>query len=226
MHTLPTRKQLNYFRIAWQSALAAALGLGLPAGLLLWLILIQQVIPSAALTQAVRFLQAYGLNKILVLALCSLVWSFFLARISGYHPWWKLGFATILGIFIGWFSPLSNIDGWLREGTPIHIVYAAAMGGIVSGATLFVGLSYGFVLHNLKAGLMMALFSSVIAVFSLLLTIFVFDQQGIRVGGSVPLAMSKVTVTGLLAAAIAGGVVLGVTFSRFVAQINHTTNNA
>jgi hypothetical protein len=112
MHTLPAQKHLNYFRIAWQSALAAAFGLGLPAGLLLWLILIQHAYPSALLDQAVTLMQAHGLNKILVLALCSLLWSFFLARISGYHPWWKLGIATIFGIFLGWFSPLSNIDGW------------------------------------------------------------------------------------------------------------------
>jgi hypothetical protein len=220
MHTLPAQKQLNYFRIAWQSALAAALGLGLPAGLLLWLILIQQVVPSAALTQAVRFLQAYGLNKILVLALCSLMWSFLLAQISGYRPWWKIGIATILGIFIGWFSPLSNMDAWFSEGTPIHIVYAVAMCGIVSGATLFVGLSYGFVLRNLKAGLSMAIFTSLISVFSLLLTIFVFDQLGIRVGGAVPFAMSKVTVTSLLAAAITGGMVLGLRFSYFAMQVD------
>jgi hypothetical protein len=220
MHTLPAQKQLNYFRIAWQSALAAALGLGLPAGLLLWLILIQQVVPSAALTQAVRFLQAYGLNKILALALCSLMWSFLLAQISGYRPWWKIGIATILGIFIGWFSPLSNMDAWFSEGTPVHIVYAAAMCGIVSGATLFVGLSYGFVLRNLKAGLSMAVFTSLISVFSLLSTIFVFDQLGIRVGGVVPFAMSKVTVTSLLAAAITGGMVLGLRFSYFAMQVD------
>lgn len=215
MHTLPAQKQLNYFRIAWQSALAAALGLGLPAGLLLWLILIQQVIPSAALTQAVRFLQASGLNKILILALCSLIWSFLLARIGGYRPWWKIGIATIAGILLGWFSPLSNMDAWFSEKTPVHVVHAAAMCGIVSGTTLCVGLSYGLVLRNLKAALVMAFATSLAAALALLLSIMAFDQFGIRVGGSVPLAMSKVTTLGLLVAAIAGGAALGVTFSRF-----------
>jgi hypothetical protein len=38
---------------------------------------------------------------------------------------------------------------------------------------------------------------------------------GIRVGGTVYLAMSKVTGTSLLISAIAGGMILGVEFSRF-----------
>jgi hypothetical protein len=216
MYPFQTQTPLNHFRIAWQSALAAALCLGLPAGILLWLILIRRAYPSALLDQAVDFLQAHGLNKIFVLALCSLLWSFLLARISGYRLWWKIGIATILGIFVGWFSPLSNIDAWFREGTPVHIVYAAAMCGIVAGTTLFVGLFYGLLLRSLKAALSMALVTSLVSVLALLLTIVVFDRLGIRVGGTIALAMSKVTVTSLLAAALTGGMVLGLGFSRFV----------
>lgn len=214
MNTLQTHPPLNYVRIAWQSALAAALCLGLPAGLLLWLILIRQIFASATIDQAVTFLQANGLNKILVLALCSLLWSFLLARISGYHPWWKLGLATALGIIVGWFSPLSNLDASFPEGTPVHIVYAAAMSGIVAGATICVGLAYGLLLRNLRSALAMAFKTSFVAVVMLLLTITLFDQFGVRVGGTVPLAMSKVTVTSLLTSAIAGGAVLGVEFTK------------
>jgi hypothetical protein len=100
------------------------------------------------------------------------------------------------------------------------------MGGIVSGTTLFVGLSYGFVLRNLKAALVMAFATSLAAVLALLLTIIAVDQFDVRVGGSVPLAMSKVTVTGLLSAAVAGGTVLGVTFSRFVANVARAVDNS
>lgn len=215
MDTLQAQKPLNYFRIAWQSALSAAFCLGLPAGLLLWLILLQRAYPSALLDRAVTLLQAHGLNKIFVLAVCSLLWSFLLAQISGYRPWWKIGIATIVGILLGWFSPLSNMDAWFNEATPVHIVYAAAMCGIVSGTTLCVGLSYGSVLRNAKAALAMAFATSLAAVLALLLTIIVFDQFDIRVGGTAPFAMSKVTTMSLLAAAISGGAVLGVTFSRF-----------
>ena len=206
----------NYFRIALQSALAAALCLGLPAGLLLWLILFQQINHSAVINQSVTLLQANGLNKIIMLAVCSLLWSFLLGRISGYRPWWKIGLATVLGIIIGWFSPLSNMDAWFNEGTPIHLVYAVAMCGIVSSATLCVGLAYGFVLRSGKAALILAFTTSLVSVLTLLLTIVLFDQFGIRVGGTVPLAMSKVTSVSLMTSAITGGMVLGVGFSRFV----------
>lgn len=123
--------------------------------------------------------------------------------------------SSIVGILLGWFSPLSNMDAWFNEATPVHIVYAAAMCGIVSGTTLCVGLSYGSVLRNAKAALAMAFATSLAAVLALLLTIIVFDQFDIRVGGTAPFAMSKVTTMSLLAAAISGGAVLGVTFSRF-----------
>lgn len=213
--------RLNYFRIAWQSALAAALCLGLPAGLLLWLILIQQIIHSVVVDQSIAFLQANGLIIIFVLAVCSLMWSFLLARISGYRPWWKIGLATVLGIFIGWFSPLSNLDGLFADQFPIHTLYAVAMCGIVSSATLSVGFAYGLILRNIKAALIMAFTTSLVSVLTLLLTIIVFDQIGIRVGGTAPLAMSKVTVSSLLTSAITGGMALGVEFTRFVRKAKH-----
>jgi hypothetical protein len=208
--------RLNYFRVAWQSALAAALCLGLPAGLLLWLILFQQTIHSVVVDQSIKFLQANGLISIFVLAICSLMWSFLLARISGYRPWWKIGFATAFGIFIGWFSPLSNLDGVFADQFPIHTLYAIAMCGIVSSATLSVGFAYGLILRNMRAALTLALTTSLVSALTLLLTIIFFDQFGIRVGGTIHLAMPKVTVSGLLTSAITGGMALGVGFTRFV----------
>lgn len=170
------------------------------------------------LEQAVIFLQAHGLNKIFILAFFSVMWSFLLSGISGYRPWWKVGLATVSGILISWASPLSNVDAWFEQGTPVHIVYAAAMCGIVAGTTLCVGFFYGLILRSMKAASSMALTTSLVSVLALLFTIGIFDQFGIRVGGTTPLAMSKVTVAGLLAAAIAGGMTLGLGFSRFAAE--------
>ena len=218
MSTLQAQRPLNLFRVAWQSALAAALCLGLPAGLLLWLILLQQITHSEMLEQSIALLQTNGLNKIFVLAVCSLLWSFLLARISGYRPWWNIGFATVLGIFAGWFSPLSNLDAWFVEETPVYHVYAVAMCGIIAGTTICVSIAYGLLLRNMKAALAMALTTSVASILALVLTILVFDQFGIRVGGIVPLAMSKVTVTSLLTSALTGGMVLGVGFCWFVGE--------
>jgi len=211
---------LNSFRVAWQSALAAALFLGLPAGLLLWLILFQQTYHSAVIEQSVTLLQADGINKIIVFAVSSLMWSFLLGRISGYRAWWKIGLATVLGIFAGWFSPLSNLDGWFGDRLPVHTLYAVAMCGIVCSTTLSVGLAYGLILRSGKAALTIAFSTSLVSVLTLLLTIVLFDQFGIRVGGTVQLAMSKVTVASLLTSAISGGMALGVEFSGFVMEGN------
>ena len=206
----------NYRSVALQSALAAGGCLGIPAGLLLWLILIGHALPAAPVGGLVAVLQVNGLNKIIVLAVSSLGWSFLLGKISGYHAWWKIGLATALGIFAGWYSPLSNLDGLIGDRMSIHALYAVAMCGIVASATLCVGLAYGMLLRSIKAALTISLTTSVASVLALLLTVGIFDQFGIRVGGDVPLAMSKVTTMSLLVSAIAGGAVLGVGFRWFV----------
>jgi len=150
------------------------------------------------------------------LAACSLMWSFLLGRISKYRPWWKIGLATVLGIIVAWLSPLSNMDSWFGDELPIHTLYAIAMCGIVASATLCVGLAYGFILRSVKAAIILAFTTSLASVLTLLLTIILFDQFGIRVGDMVPFAMSKVTSVSLMTSAIAGGMVLGVGFSHHV----------
>src|SRR6266498_1661118 len=220
MTTDAAQKPLNYFRVAWQSALAAALCLGLPAGLLLWLILFQQIHHSTVVESLIDILQANGLYSIYIVVISSIMWSYLLGRISGYHPWGWIAVASALGILAAWFSPLANVDGILydyRPTLPIHLNYAAAMVGLIGGVTLFVGLAYGLILRNIKAALTMAFTTNLVSVLTLLLTIALFDQFGIHVGTG-NFAMSKVTVAGLLASAIVGGMVLGIEFSRFVRE--------
>ena len=214
------QSQPDYFRIAYKSAIAAALCLGLPAGLSLWLLLFQRINHSALVAMLVDFFQTHGLYRVYTVALSSILWSFLLGRISGYRRWGLLATASAIAILAAWFSPLANIDGILynyRPNLPIHINYAAAMAGIIGGVTLFVGLAYGLVLRNIKASLWMGVITCLVSVFTLLLTIFLFDRSGIRVGTG-NFAMSKVTVAGLLTSAITGGMMLGLTFSHFVAQ--------
>lgn len=220
MITTDDQNRLNYFRIAWQSALAAAFCLGLPAGLSLWLILFQQVYKSSGVESLSGFLQAHGLYRIYIVAISSILWGYLLGRISAYRPWWPIGLASAVAILAAWFSPFANVDGILyvyRPSLPIHLNYAAAMAGLVGAVTLFVGLAYGIILRSIKAALTMAFTTSFISVLTLLLTIIVFDQFGIRVGTG-NFAMSKVTVANLLTSAIAGGMVLGTEFSRFVRE--------
>jgi hypothetical protein len=224
MSTLQAQKPLNYFRIAWQSALAGAFCLGLPAGLVLWLILLQRVNHSVVIESVVDFLHAHGLYSIYMVAVSSILWSYLLGRISGYRPWWWIAVASALGILLAWFSPLSNVDGILyeyRPTLPIYLNYAASMVGLIGAVTLLVGLAYGLVLRSLKAALILGLTTSFISVLVLLLTIFVFDRLGMRVGTG-NLAMVKVTVVDLITSALAGGMVLGVGFTRFVERGNRS----
>ena len=223
MSTIETQKPLNYLRIAWQSALAAGLCLGLPAGLSLWLLLIQQMRHFAAIQSILDFLQVHGLYSIYFLTLSSVLWSYLLGRISGYRSWWFIAVASAVGILAAWFSPLSNVDGILYEYNPtlpIHLNYAASMVGLIGSVTLFVGLAYGLILRSLKAALTVGLTTSLVSVLALLLTIFVFDRLGVRVGTG-NLAMVRVTVVDLITSALAGGMVLGIEFSRFVREAKY-----
>lgn len=54
----------GYLRVALQSALAAALFLCFPAGLLLWLVLFRESTQTSAVDPFVNLLQANGVNKI------------------------------------------------------------------------------------------------------------------------------------------------------------------
>lgn len=213
----------NYFRIAVQSALAAALCLGLPAGLLLWLIVAREAGYSAVVTPLIDILNVSGLISVFIVVITSVLWSYALGRISGYRPWWWIAVASALGILAAWFSPLSNIDGILydyRPDLPIYLNYTASIVGLIGSVTLFVGLAYGFVLRNIKAALTLALTTSLVSVLILLLTVFVYDRLGIRVGTG-NIAMPKVTAVGLTTSALVGGMVLGVGFSRFVEDKKH-----
>ena len=208
----------NYFRIALQSALAAALCLGLPAGLLLWLILFQQANHFAVIQPLIDLLHAHGLYSIFIVVLGSVLWSYLLGHISGYRLWWRIAVASALGIVAAWFSPLSNLDGILynyRPDLPVYLNYAASMVGLIGSVTLFVGLGYGLILKSVKAALAIGLTTSLVSVFVLLLTIIIYDRLGIRVGTG-NFAMPRVTVVDLITSAMAGGMVLGVGFSWFV----------
>jgi hypothetical protein len=227
MSTLEKQKPLNYFRIAWQSALAAGLCLGLPAGLLLWLILVGESGHFTVVESLIGFLHTNGLYSIYILVISSSLWSYLLARISGYRPWWWIAIASALGILAAWFSPLANVDGILyeyRPTLPIYLNYAASMVGLIGSVTLLVGLAYGLILQNVKAAFTIGLTTSFISVLVLLLTIFVFDRLGIRTGTG-NLAMVRVTAVDLITSALAGGAALGVGFSWFVWEKKNQTSS-
>ena len=189
---------------------------------MLWLILFQRINHFHFADPLINFLHANGLYSIYIVVISSIIWSYLLGRISGYRSWWRIAVASALGILVAWFSPLANIDGILykyQPGLPIHLNYAASMVGLIGSVTLFVGLGYGLILRSIKAALTIGLTTSLISVLVLLLTIFMFERLGIRVGTG-NLAMVRVTIVDLITSALAGGMMLGLGFTRFCRQIS------
>jgi hypothetical protein len=220
-HPPVTREDLhqNDWKIALQSALAAALSLGLPAGLLFWLITIQSLVPSAAIERLVAFLQDYAVPPVILEMLGAFVWGVLLSKISGYRRWWWLSVATMAGVWAGNFA---LYHGWLPEwilalaprgfSPPVQLRMILAVN--VLSVTISTGLLLGLTLRSWKASLMLAGSTGAAATLAAVVTLMILDGLGIRVGSG-HAAMPKVTAAATMAAALAGGAILGVMFSRY-----------
>jgi hypothetical protein len=207
-------------KIALQSALAAGLCLGPPAGLFFWLITMQRWAPSTQVDQLVRFLQDHAVPPVMLEMLGAFGWGLLLGRISGYRQWWWLSLATMAGVRVGGFA---LYHGWLEQwvqghassALPLHVRFGLILGMNVLCVTVSTGLLLGLALKDWKASLVLAAGTGLASVLAALGTLLVLDGLGIRVGSG-NAAMPKVTAAATLAAALAGGAVLGVLFSRYV----------
>ena len=90
--------------IAVSSALSAALCLGLPAGLLFWLIQVQRWAPSTPIDGLVNFFQDNAVPAVLFEMLGAFGWGLFLSKTSGHRQWWWLSAATMAGVRVGDFA--------------------------------------------------------------------------------------------------------------------------
>src|SRR5215216_3463847 len=70
----PDRLSQSDLKIALQSAFAAGLCLGLPAGLFFWLIILQRSAPSTQMDRLVHFLQDYAVPPVLLEMLGAFGW--------------------------------------------------------------------------------------------------------------------------------------------------------
>jgi hypothetical protein len=207
-------------RIAVQSALAAALCFGLSTGLFYWLITVQRLAPSAQINRLVTFFSNYLVPPDKLEMVGAFVWGFLLSKISGYRNWWWLSGATILGVWVGNFA---LYHGWLSEGflaptstnVSMHVRFSIILTMAVLCVTVSTGLLLGVVLMNWKASLLLAASTGVASVLASLTIVFILGELGIRVGSG-NAAMPKVTAAATMAAALVGGAVLGVIFSRYV----------
>jgi hypothetical protein len=244
----PDRYPLSYWRVAWQSALAAALCLGLPIAVMFWVLILSRLAPSRSITDFLVLLQNtwYPLAQengpptpmhnflmtlqmhvtppVLVLSVGVLGWGFLLSKISRYRAWWRIAIATLAGILVGEF-PIDWLDLRIQQpfwGWPVHMRFALFLGASVFCVALTTGLALGLLLRNVKASLILAAASSVASVLAVIAVDLILERVGLRVGHG-NLAMPKLTAVGTMAAAIAGGTVLGVLFTRYHNQ--RRTNN-
>jgi hypothetical protein len=207
-------------KIAVQSALATALCLGLSTGLFFWLIVVQRLAPSAQIDRIVAYFSNHLVPPDRLEIVGAFGWGFLLSKISGYRGWWWLSGAAILGVRLGTFALYHGwLTAWLLAHIPGDVSRPVQFSIIlVSGVlcvTVSTGLFLGFVLRNWKASLMLAASTGLVSVLAALVTMFILGELGIRVGSG-NVAMPKVTAAATMAAALAGGSILGVMFSRYV----------
>jgi hypothetical protein len=216
----PNRLYQSNVNIASQSALAAGLCLGLPAGLFFWLIILQRWAPSPPIDRLVNFLQDYAVPPVILEMLGAFGWGLLLSKISGYRQWWRLSAATMVGVRVGDFALYHGwLDQWVRGYAPpdisLHVRFGLILGITILCVTLSTGLLLGLALMNWKASLMLATSTGLASVLAALVTLIILDGFGIHVGSG-NAAMPKVVAAGTMMAALAGGATLGVVFSRYV----------
>ena len=207
-------------KIAVQSALAAILCLALPTGLYFWLIALQRSAPSPGIDRFVTFFSNYLVPPMLLGRIGAFAWGLLLSKISGYRQWWWPALASMAGFWLGDFA---IYHGWLPEwvralspggiSPPIHFGVTLAM--TVLSVTVCTGVLLGFTLLSWRASLMLAVSTGSAATLAAVVSVIILDGFGIRVGSG-NAAMPKATAVSTMAAALAGGVVLGVLFSRYV----------
>lgn len=233
----------RYLRVAWQSALAAGLCLGLPIALMFWVLIVSRLAPSRSINRFLDLLQntwypfaqengpptpihnflmtlqMHVTPPVLILALGVLGWGLLLSKISKYREWWWIATATLVGILVGEI-PIDWLDGRLQQaffGWPVHMRFALFLSASVLCVAMAAGLALGLLLRSGKASLILSTASGVVAVIAVIAADLILEIVGLRVGQG-NLAMPKLTALGTMAAAIAGGTVLGVVFTRYHRQ--------
>src|SRR5689334_250166 len=190
------RYSFNYQRVAWQSALATGLCLGLPIVLMFWMVILARIAPSPSMNNVLSLLQntwypfanenqpstpvhdflmvlqTYVIPPNIVLSLGILGWAWLFSRISGYRPWWRIFVAGLLGVFIG-KAPIDWLDGWIQQSPPlygwsVHVRFAIFLSLSVLCVAMATGLALGLVLRNGKASLILAATSGLTSVIAVI----------------------------------------------------------
>src|SRR5215216_7675038 len=120
-------------------------------------------------------------------------------------------------LYHGW------VDQWVQGHAPpdlsLHVRFGLILGITVLCVTVSTSLLLGLVLMNWKASLVLATSTGLASVLTAVVTLIILDRLGIRVGSG-NVAMPKATALSTMAAALAGGAILGVRFSRYVREVS------
>jgi hypothetical protein len=212
----PNRFYPRDLKIAVQSAFAAGSCLGLPAGLFFWVMIIQRWAPSAPIDGLLNFLREYAVPPVILEMLGAFGWGYCLSKISGYRQWWWLSAATMTGVRVGDFALYHGwLDQWIPTDLSLHARFELILGVTVLCITMSTGLLLGLVLMNWKASLTLGGSTGLTSVVAAMVALMILDGLGVRVGSG-NAAMPKATAVATMAAALAGGAILGVIFSRYV----------
>jgi hypothetical protein len=215
------RQKHNSFRqdviLAGQCGLSAGFCLGFPAGIIFWLVLLNNSISFAPVTALIDLF----VNNIepgwLIMLFGTVLWGILLSRIVGYRRWYLLASAVTVGVFAGQLPMLDGkLDSMLqRFAFPVHVRFGFVLGIAVFSVMICTGLAMGLVLRSWKAALRLAGSSGFLSALGSIAVFLIMDRIGIRVGSG-NYAMLKVTSVGIMTAAIIGGAVLGVVFGKYI----------
>jgi hypothetical protein len=220
-HQFPNVRS-SYWRdivIACQSGVSAGLCLGFPAGIIFWLILINNATSSDITTKLMTLFVDHVEPSEIFMLLGTVSWGILLGRIVNYRHPFSLALAITAGVFIGQL-PMQNgkLDMLLqRFEFPVHIHFGLVLCGTVMSVMICTGLLLGLVLRKWKASLLLAGSSGLTAVLATLIVFTFMDRYGVRVGSG-NFAMPRVTAVGIMTAAIFGGATLGVVFGKYVSR--------
>jgi hypothetical protein len=214
-------------RLALRSAVAATVCLGGAAGLPFWWAVLVRALPTAMGATLSRLLPAQTLETWWppILVVGGIGWGWWLGRISGYRPRWRLMAAGAFGLGPGasWLgmSVVHQRVGRTWPALPVHVKAAVLIVLIVGVTAAVTGIALGLAVGSLRAAATLGLVGALGAL-PAAMVVWGLDLIGLRIGTG-DAVMAKVTAPATLAAALCGGTAIGLLLTRFTARMANSS---
>ena len=213
-------------RVALRSAVAATVCLGGATGLPFWWAVLVRALPTAMGDTLSRLLPAQTLETWWppILVAGGIVWGWWLGRISGYRPRWRLMAAGAFGLGPGasWLGMgvVHQRVGQTWPASPPHVKAAILIVSIVGVTAAVTGIALGLAVGSLRAAATLGLAGALCAL-PAAMVVWGLDLIGLRIGTG-NAVMAKVAAPATLAAALCGGTVMGLLLTRFIARMTNS----